>query len=32
MNLTDKHLNSFIDKDLYQKYVDLLSPNFLKQV
>ena len=30
--LTSQELNKFIDKDLYQKYVDLLSPEFINQL
>lgn len=30
--LTSQELNKFIDKELYQKYVDLLSPEFVNQL
>lgn len=32
LSLTSQELNRFIDKDLYQKYVDLLSPEFISQL
>ena len=32
LSLTSQELNRFIDKDLYQKYVDLLTPEFIGQL